>query len=123
MLARLASSRSALQRGDGIIHRHQHGLPWPERIQSAGLDEALEDALIQETGLDALAEIVQRLENALAAARITNGPGSVLAHIFDRGEAEADGLPDGSKVQVALVHIRSEEHTSELQSLAYLVCR
>src|SRR6266851_8318675 len=109
MLARLASSRSALQRGDGIIHRHQHGLPWPERIQSAGLDEALENALIQKTGLDALAEIVQRLENALAPARIANGPGSVFAHIFDRGEAEADGLSDRSEIQVALVHIGRQD--------------
>src|SRR2546425_2137025 len=36
-------------------------------------------------------------------------------------------LPDGSVAtgmrQRALKHVRSEEHTSELQSLAYLVCR
>src|SRR3989441_6690488 len=32
-------------------------------------------------------------------------------------EARADGL------DVSHIHLRSEEHTSELQSLAYLVCR
>src|SRR5687767_15282568 len=43
-----------------------------------------------------------------------------------RGE-DADGFSDTIAVQsrrVALLrHSRSEEHTSELQSLAYLVCR
>src|SRR2546425_8835544 len=30
---------------------------------------------------------------------------------------------DGSGIEVQVIGIRSEEHTSELQSLAYLVCR
>src|SRR2546425_5889542 len=34
-----------------------------------------------------------------------------------------DPLPRGGDVAYALVLERSEEHTSELQSLAYLVCR
>src|SRR2546425_3358382 len=29
----------------------------------------------------------------------------------------------GGRLRAALVRVRSEEHTSELQSLAYLVCR
>src|SRR2546425_8376152 len=32
-------------------------------------------------------------------------------------------LPNGVMVAPAQVSVRSEEHTSELQSLAYLVCR
>src|SRR2546425_3367042 len=39
----------------------------------------------------------------------------------------ADGqFPEGSmgpKIRAAIEFVRSEEHTSELQSLAYLVCR
>src|SRR2546423_12479669 len=50
--------------------------------------------------------------------------------IADRGmtvqaarERIAAQLPLDEKEKVATVVIRSEEHTSELQSLAYLVCR
>src|SRR2546425_9613826 len=32
-------------------------------------------------------------------------------------------VPRYAAVQIAMLDIRSEEHTSELQSLAYLVCR
>src|SRR5205823_7405648 len=38
---------------------------------------------------------------------------------FHGGEASAVNLPDGSGARFV---VRSEEHTSELQSLAYLVC-
>ncbi len=64
MLPRLAHSRGALQRGKGIIYGSEQRFPRPERIESARLDEALEDALVQEAGFDALAEIIKR---ALAA--------------------------------------------------------
>src|SRR2546423_2873065 len=37
-------------------------------------------------------------------------------------DADATALPSGEKA-MALTPPRSEEHTSELQSLAYLVCR
>src|SRR5258705_3490097 len=32
-------------------------------------------------------------------------------------------LPDGLNVKVEIILVRSEEHTSELQSLRHLVCR
>src|SRR2546425_5943084 len=40
-----------------------------------------------------------------------------------RGRRHWGGSPVGSHVQCPGRGIRSEEHTSELQSLAYLVCR
>src|SRR5205823_15010011 len=42
---------------------------------------------------------------------------------FARGEIVGCVDPDGRQVARGLVNYRSEEHTSELQSLAYLVCR
>src|SRR5205823_13091700 len=46
----------------------------------------------------------------------------ILTHTSGLGEASA---PDAQKAKTLadLVPLRSEEHTSELQSLAYLVCR
>src|SRR5205823_7457459 len=54
---------------------------------------------------------------ALLVHPLGDEPGAGALHGGDR--------PEGAVEQVAPVgeHIRSEEHTSELQSLAYLVCR
>src|SRR5687767_15548966 len=51
-----------------------------------------------------------------------------LAEELDCGEGERRvasvlEVVDDEVVRPDLVHVRSEEHTSELQSLAYLVCR
>src|SRR3712207_7433139 len=43
-------------------------------------------------------------------------------HVADPG-LEARALVDDLGPQVALIPLRSEEHTSELQSRQYLVCR
>src|SRR2546425_7370110 len=39
------------------------------------------------------------------------------------GAFRAGALPGENRSRAGLAHDRSEEHTSELQSLAYLVCR
>src|SRR2546425_7388951 len=41
----------------------------------------------------------------------------------DKGKGEGCGACQHCKLVLSLSHPRSEEHTSELQSLAYLVCR
>src|SRR2546425_9648965 len=43
----------------------------------------------------------------------------IYAHIF----MVYPGAPYNARYYVAILPLRSEEHTSELQSLAYLVCR
>src|SRR2546425_1723268 len=58
----------------------------------------------------------------LLGARTTELLRGMLAAVVDSGTAKAariPGLSIGGKTGTA----RSEEHTSELQSLAYLVCR
>ena len=40
--------------------------------------------------------------------RFTNSFGGILANILDRGKAEANGLANGSKVEIALIHIGGE---------------
>src|SRR5262245_65335063 len=51
----------------------------------------------------------------------------VLAQIrvggLERGDARAPQLVDETILQRAIEPLRSEEHTSELQSLRHLVCR
>src|SRR2546425_9656064 len=54
-------------------------------------------------------------ENGLTLA-VRNGRKKVRVGIFDQGLHR-------SEVGTEAYHARSEEHTSELQSLAYLVCR
>src|SRR3712207_7547384 len=49
---------------------------------------------------------------------------SVLAPVADHGQLDRDLLHEGELVHKArLGRVRSEEHTSELQSRQYLVCR
>src|SRR5205823_10975377 len=50
----------------------------------------------------------------------TTGGGFVIT---DNGYHANFGLVGGCKHDGFFGHVRSEEHTSELQSLAYLVCR
>src|SRR2546425_8328905 len=47
----------------------------------------------------------------------------VLAGEYTRRGPEAEQRPIDKDIDEARDHYRSEEHTSELQSLAYLVCR
>src|SRR5205823_14412055 len=47
----------------------------------------------------------------------------VLQHPFEIALSEADHAVAALPLQPLSGHSRSEEHTSELQSLAYLVCR
>src|SRR2546425_3745614 len=60
--------------------------------------------------------------------RIESDPDVILGRhagdrVHDRGEKEKNLQEDrGDALEIAEEH-RSEEHTSELQSLAYLVCR
>src|SRR5205823_10276078 len=54
-----------------------------------------------------------------AAARA----GSVGAAVDPQAAAGRRVTPSGDAVRAGGVGVRSEEHTSELQSLAYLVCR
>ena len=77
----------------------------PRESMAPRLDEAFEDALVEEAGLDAFAEIVEGFEFTLAQAGIANGFGGVFADVFDGGHAEADGIADGSEVEIALVDV------------------
>src|SRR2546425_5330682 len=64
--------------------------------------------------------------------RSTLFPYTTLFRSLERGEHDDDdhqddrlrrGRPEVQSDEPVLVGLRSEEHTSELQSLAYLVCR
>src|SRR6266404_2694261 len=50
-------------------------------------------------------------------------PHVTVAAMFVDLHLHADGIPDPDLATLAYFGVRSEEHTSELQSLAYLVCR
>src|SRR3989441_1683390 len=51
------------------------------------------------------------------------GQDALAAEEPDAGLLEVGGRPRGGDGLTRLLRDRSEEHTSELQSLAYLVCR
>ena len=65
VLAGLLCASGTLDGGDGVVDGGEHGFARAERVHGAGLDEAFEDALVEEAGFDALAEIVEGFELAL----------------------------------------------------------
>src|SRR3712207_8654573 len=66
--------------------------------------------------LIALDELGDQLVGALAHLVVDTRARRARPHLLE-------GLRPGLDVQVVGVHERSEEHTSELQSCQYLVCR
>src|SRR2546425_9231839 len=74
---------------------------------------------------------IQRHSGSLQAKiRIDRNADNVTLEVSDKGRGISDserkqtgGFPSGVGVGIPSMHERSEEHTSELQSLAYLVCR
>ena len=105
VLAGFLGASGTLDGGDGVVDGSEHGFAGAERVHGAALDEAFEDALVEEAGFDALAEIVERFEFALAETGFANGLGGVFADVLDGGHAEADGIADGSEEEIALVDV------------------
>src|SRR5207245_1888926 len=105
VLAGFAGAGSTLQGRNRIIYRSEHRFARSERIHRSGFNEAFKYAFVQKARLDALAEIVQRLELSLAESRFTNGFGGILSDVLDRCQTEANRFTDGSEVEVALIYI------------------
>src|SRR2546425_3241591 len=78
-------------------------------------------------GTDATARIIaslleRELKQPINVVNRTGGSGVVGHQAI--ASSPADGYTLGMiTVEITMMHWRSEEHTSELQSLAYLVCR
>src|SRR5687767_15627238 len=73
-------------------------------------------------------QVVRVPSDSLGSGFIVHPDGYVVTnhHVIDRARKVNVELSDGRKLPAELVSSdpeRSEEHTSELQSLAYLVCR
>src|SRR2546425_3544233 len=75
-----------------------------------------------------------RLRTAIEAAKAENMPWDNIDRAIKKGAGGLDGVqyeevtyegygPGGAAILIQATTDRSEEHTSELQSLAYLVCR
>src|SRR3712207_7962154 len=71
---------------------------------------------VLQAGLDDRAAGADRL-----GGRLTAGPSRATLTV--RVEEESGALPAAGAVQLPVPDLRSEEHTSELQSRQYLVCR
>src|SRR5687767_7637426 len=71
--------------------------------------------IVSVAGADALASVSERFT--------TNPPAGASAPSVTLPFATLQPPVTGSGVTVRRIELRSEEHTSELQSLAYLVCR
>src|ERR1035438_6393356 len=63
------------------------------------------------------------VENAAVVFQLEGDKGNMELKTNEDGKASIDVLPTGSKVLLQVIAKRSEEHTSELQSLRHLVCR
>src|SRR5205823_8635770 len=105
----------------------------PQRVQQAQRLVAVEVAdgreevpaaptMRQEGGLDVL-EDGQLREDVGPLERAADARAAELVRRHAGDVAPVEGDPARVAAQVAGDQVRSEEHTSELQSLAYLVCR
>src|SRR5229473_3697281 len=90
-----------------IAARPQPQLPPPRTLEHRQLDPQLGDRCARLPFLDPRADEAEQLRRA--AQRMTHDSLALL------GQRGFELQPHA--------HLRSEEHTSELQSLAYLVCR
>ena len=62
----------------------------PERVERAGLDQALDHAPVDQAQVDAHAEVLQRRERAVLGARLEDRLHRGLADVLDGGQAEPD---------------------------------
>src|SRR5205814_5723698 len=84
------------------------------------------------TGHDASGRAVVLIDGAAPNAKLRRATGltSTLLWVTDRSPADNFGNADAAAREIGVappprggVRVRSEEHTSELQSLRHLVCR
>src|SRR5438105_2313233 len=87
-------------------------------IESAGGDERLEDPLVAQTQIDALAQIEDRRERTLVTARQENRVDRRAADVADRAEPKTDPLvADDGKLIPRFIHIGWEHLDVELTRL------
>src|SRR5579885_1260775 len=102
MLPRLTRPRGPLQGRQRVVHRSQHGLSSAQRVHRPGLDQTLENALVQEAGLDPFAKIIQAAEFPLAQPRLADGLRRVLSNVLDCSQPEPYRFSHWRKIQVTL---------------------
>ena len=76
-----------------------------ERVERAALDEALDDAAVDDTHVDAAAEVRERAEGAALLADARDILDGRLADIAHGGESEADGIPVDAEVGGARIDV------------------
>src|SRR2546425_7481497 len=81
--------------------------------------------LVRQAGEDARPLAHQRRAHLHRARALGERPRDVVAGLdaADRDQLEARARLQAELLEAGIRVVRSEEHTSELQSLAYLVCR
>src|SRR5262245_18130603 len=132
---------SALARGATLAALHEHG--WrlrqggvlrtaPARAAERAADLGPQDLVVIAVKGQSLPEVAPTLAPLLAAQTLVLPAMNGVPWWFGRGVPELEGQPlssvdpggvVGSALPFAQVIGRSEEHTSELQSLRHLVCR
>ncbi len=99
--------------------RRQLRVASAERVERAGLDQALERPFVDQPQIEILAERVDRADPALLAAHGQQRFDRALADVLDRGEPEPDaalGL-DGER-QLTLVDVGRQHRNAAIAALA-----
>ena len=77
----------------------------PERVERAGLDQALDHAPVDQAQVDAHAEVLQRREGPVLRARLEDRLHRRLAHVLDGGQAEADRVAGHAEAHLRAVDV------------------
>ncbi len=79
--------------------------PRSDGIHRAGLDQAFENALVQQARVDVIAELVDRSEAPEFGARFENSLHRVFSDVLDGAESESDGFADRREIEIARIHV------------------
>ncbi len=90
------------------MDREQPAAGVPERVERAGLDQRLHDALVADDGVDLAEEVTEVGVRAGRPARTHDGGHHVVPDVADRGQPETDVGARRREVRVGRVDVRRQ---------------
>ena len=110
--------------GDDLLEPGEHaGAGFTGPIERAGFDEVFEDALVDDLGIEAGREVIERGEGAVGFAFVDGSGHRTLTDVLDGSQSVADALHAGGRnfrgeAQLRCVEIRRQDIDAHAVTLA-----